>query len=118
MAADFKLHISKELQGRIRRCRASVREAILTRLREIAVAAGKIRSKAKEPAHKGPSPRFYVYEGHRILYHLDAAHRRVVVQSGSIARPVMTPPGQSLRLVIVRCCAGPAVLARGPGSRY
>jgi hypothetical protein len=86
MGADFTLHITKELEGRIRRCRASVREAIGTRLREIAVAAGKIRSKAKEPAHKGPSPRFYVYEGHRILYHLDAARRRVVVLNLALLR--------------------------------
>jgi hypothetical protein len=76
----FTLDISKELTGRIGRCRASVREAIRRRLREIATSAARGRAASKAPKPKGPSPRFYVYEGHRVLYHIDPASRRVVVR--------------------------------------
>lgn len=81
MTTAFTLDISKALTERIGRCRASVREAIRRRFREIATSAGRGRAGSKAPAPKGPSPRFYVYEGHRVLYHVDSSSRRVVVRS-------------------------------------
>jgi len=63
---------------RLNRCRAPVRAAIEVHLREIAAGAGK-PVRTKTPAHRQPPLRFYVYEGHRIVYHLDASKRRVVV---------------------------------------
>jgi hypothetical protein len=81
VTADFTLDISKEIKGRIGHCRASVREAIRRRLLEIAATAGRSRNGAKVHAHEGPSPSFYVYEGHRVFYRIDSASRRVVVRS-------------------------------------
>jgi len=86
VTTDFAFHISDEIERRMRRCRAPVREAIRKRLGEIAASAGKSRARAKAsdrgaraPERKEPPLRFYVYEGYRIAYRLDAASRRLVV---------------------------------------
>jgi mRNA-degrading endonuclease RelE of RelBE toxin-antitoxin system len=79
MNTEYGLHISDELEKRMLRCRTPVREAIRERLRQIAIGAGKARRRGKTVALKEPPLRFYVYEGYRIAYQLDAASRRVVV---------------------------------------
>ena len=79
MNTEYGLHISDEIEKRVLRCRASVRDAIRTRLRQIAIGAGKARRRVKALAPGEPPLRFYVYEGYRIAYQLDAASRRVVV---------------------------------------
>jgi hypothetical protein len=72
----------------MRRCRAPVRAAINQHLREIAAGAGKTKTKtkAKVLGRKEPPLRFYVYEGYRIVYHLDAPSRRVVVSTLELLR--------------------------------
>jgi hypothetical protein len=76
---DYDIRISAELGGRMRRCRAPVRAAIQRQLAEIAASAGNSRRRAKVPEQKQPPLRFYVYEGYRIGYRLEAESRRVVV---------------------------------------
>jgi len=79
MNTEYGLQISGELEKRVLRCRASVRDAIRARLRQIAIGAGKARPRVKALVPGEPPLRFYVYEGYRIAYQLDAASRRVVV---------------------------------------
>jgi mRNA-degrading endonuclease RelE of RelBE toxin-antitoxin system len=80
VAPDYVVRISAELEGRMRRCHASVRTAIQKRLAEIAASAGNNpRRRAKALDQKHPPLRFYVYEGYRIAYQLDSESRRVVV---------------------------------------
>jgi hypothetical protein len=85
MNTEFVLHISKAIEGRLLRCRASVRTAIRARLGEIADGAGKARRGAKAPTRsvgpvkQSPPLRFYVYEGYRIFYRIDSGSRQVVV---------------------------------------
>jgi mRNA-degrading endonuclease RelE of RelBE toxin-antitoxin system len=76
---EYQLHISKEVEGRLGRYRAPVRTAIRDRLREIAVAAGKLPARSKKVTPKEPPLRFYVYEGYRVFYQVDAGTRWVVV---------------------------------------
>ena len=77
MKSEYKIHLGTGIESRIGRCRASVRAAVGASLRNIAVTAGE--SHARAPSKKGPSMRFYVYEGYRIFYQLDPRTRRVVV---------------------------------------
>jgi hypothetical protein len=77
MKSEYKIHLGTGIEGRIGRCRASVRAAVGANLRSIAVTAGESHDRA--PSKKGPSMRFYVYEGYRIFYQLDPRTRRVVV---------------------------------------
>ena len=77
----FTLQIGADIERQLRRCRASVREAIRSRLRttveELSLAgdAGpRVRSTSA-----GPPPRFYVWEGYRVSYRIDPASRSVVV---------------------------------------
>jgi mRNA-degrading endonuclease RelE of RelBE toxin-antitoxin system len=80
VAAGYGFHISADIEKRMRRWRASVREEIKKRLAEIAVGAGKTRPKSPKAADpKEPHLRFYVYEGYRIGYQIDEGRRRVVV---------------------------------------
>jgi hypothetical protein len=76
---EYGLHISDEIEKRMRRCRAPMRAAIRKRLGEIAASAGKGGRRVKVSARKEPALRFYVYEGYRIAYQLDPARRQVVV---------------------------------------
>ncbi len=77
MTNDYKIHLATGIEGRIGRCRASVRAAVGENLRDIAVMAGK--SHVRAPLKKGPSMRFYVYERYRVFYQLDPRTRRVMV---------------------------------------
>lgn len=79
MKSDYKIHIATGIEGRIGRCRASVRAAVAAGLRNIALTAGESHGRARAPLKKSPSMRFYVYEGYRIFYQLDPRTRRVVV---------------------------------------
>jgi mRNA-degrading endonuclease RelE of RelBE toxin-antitoxin system len=79
MKADYKIQFGTEIAARIGRCRASVRAAVEEALHSIAVTAGANKSRATASLKKGPSMRFYVYEGYRIFYQLDPRTRRVVV---------------------------------------
>jgi hypothetical protein len=76
---EYGFHISDEIERRMRRCRAPIRAAIRRRLDEIAASAGTAVRRAKSSAAKEPALRFYVYEGYRIAYQLDAQSRQVVV---------------------------------------
>ena len=76
---EFTAQVPDEIESRIRRCRASVRTAIRAKLGEIAASAGKGSRSVKAPDRKEPPLRFYVYEGYRVAYQIDAASRRVVV---------------------------------------
>jgi hypothetical protein len=76
---DYGLRMSPEIEGRMRRCRASVRAAIQRQLADIAASAGSNRRRPKMPDQKQPPLRFYVYEGYRVAYQLDSETRRVVV---------------------------------------
>lgn len=79
MTNEYKVQIATEIEGRIGRCRASVRAAVGDSLRNIAATAGASHARARAPLKQGPSMRFYVYEGYRIFYRLDARNRRVIV---------------------------------------
>jgi hypothetical protein len=79
MTSAYGIDVSAKLAGRIGRCRVSMRDAIRESLRSIAVTAGKSVRRTPAGARKGPPLRFYVYEGYRIFYQLDARTRRVVV---------------------------------------
>jgi hypothetical protein len=79
MTSAYGIDVSTKLAGRIGRCRASMRDAILDSLRNIAVTAGEGVPRTAVTTRKGPPLRFYVYEGYRIFYQLDARTRRVVV---------------------------------------
>jgi mRNA-degrading endonuclease RelE of RelBE toxin-antitoxin system len=76
---EFGFHISADIEKRMGRWRASVREEIRKRLAEIAASAGKVARKKKAPERKEPPLRFYLYEGYRIAYQIDEEYRRVVV---------------------------------------
>jgi hypothetical protein len=82
---EYGLHMSADIEKQMLRCRAPVRAAINQHLREIAAGAGKAKTKPKPKnkvlSRKEPPLRFYVYEGYRIVYHLDAPSRRVVVSN-------------------------------------
>jgi mRNA-degrading endonuclease RelE of RelBE toxin-antitoxin system len=80
MKKTFTLHIPKDVQGQLRRCRTSIRESIRKRLQEI-VESLAIRPTlpGKAPALGGPGLRFYVYEGYRVSYQVDPLTRRLVV---------------------------------------
>jgi mRNA-degrading endonuclease RelE of RelBE toxin-antitoxin system len=80
----YGLHISKEIELRLGRCRASIRSAIRERLQEIVTTAGKTRSAGKS-SEREPPLRFYVYEGYRVFYQIDPASRRVVVLDFEVA---------------------------------
>jgi hypothetical protein len=79
MKGEYKVQLGTGIEGRIGRCRASVRAAVGATLRSIAATAGESHGRARVPLKKGPSMRFYVYEGYRIFYQLDPHTRRVVV---------------------------------------
>ena len=79
MKNEYKIHLGTGVEGRIGRCRASVRAAVAAGLRNIAVTAGESHGRARAPLQKSPSMRFYVYEGYRVFYQLDPRTRRVVV---------------------------------------
>lgn len=76
---SYGLQISTEIEGRLARCRTPIRAAIRLRLQEIVAAAEKGGRSAKVKPAKEPPLRFYVYEGYRVLYQIDATARRVVV---------------------------------------
>ena len=79
MNIQYGLHIPDALEKRMLRCRTPVRDAIRERLRQIAIGAGKAHQRLKAVAPKESPERFYVYDGYRIVYQLDAEGRRVVV---------------------------------------
>jgi mRNA-degrading endonuclease RelE of RelBE toxin-antitoxin system len=75
----YALSFSRETEGRLLRCRASLRAVIRERLESIALEAAKPTRRLKQPRRKEPPLRFYVYEGYRIAYQVDERTRRVVV---------------------------------------
>ena len=79
MNKNYEIHIGASVESRLGRCRASVRAAVDDSLRNIAITAGASHGRNRAPSKKGPSMRFYVYEGYRIFYQLDEGKRRVVV---------------------------------------
>lgn len=76
---EYGLHLSDEIEKRMLRCHAPVRAAIKERLRQIALGAAEGGQRLDAVAPGAPPLRFYVYEGYRITYRLDAESRRVVV---------------------------------------
>lgn len=79
VTTDYGFQISPEIERRMRRCRASLRQAIRTRLGEIAQRAGKAHQPDTGNARKEPTLRFNADEGYRIAYQVDSQTRRVVV---------------------------------------
>lgn len=80
MGKEYALRIPEEIEQRLLRCTSTMREAIASRLREIACAASKpLRSGARPAGTRAPALRFYVLEGYRIFYRLDRDSESVVV---------------------------------------
>ena len=79
MTNEYKVHLGTGIEGRIGRCRASVRAAVGDSLRNIAITAGESHGRAPAVSKMGPLMRFYVYEGCRVFYQLDQRTRRVMV---------------------------------------
>ena len=79
MTNDYGFQISPEIERRLRGFRASIRQGIRIRLREIAARAGKARRPDTSSAPKEPTLRFNAGEGCRIAYQVDSQTRRVVV---------------------------------------
>jgi hypothetical protein len=78
MTTAYGIDMPSKIAGRIGRCTVAVRDAIRDELQSIAVTAGK--GPRRVPAvRKGPPMRFYVYEGYRVFYELDARTRQVTV---------------------------------------
>jgi len=67
-----------EIDRRMRRYRVSIRQAIRTRLGQIAERAGKARQPEASAARKQPMLRFNADEGYRIAYQVDSQTRRVL----------------------------------------
>ena len=82
---EYTLQIPKAIKGQLQRCRASIRRTIAERLRAIVKAVPERSAPAeglprrKRVADQGPPSRFYVLEGYRISYVVNAVTRRVVV---------------------------------------
>jgi len=79
VTTDYAFQIAPEIERRLGRYRASVRQAIRARLGVIAARAGKVRGRATGIARKEPPLRFNAEEGYRIAYQLDPETRRVIV---------------------------------------
>jgi mRNA-degrading endonuclease RelE of RelBE toxin-antitoxin system len=79
VTTDYGFQISPEIERRMGRYRASIRQAIRTRLGEIAERAGKARQPETRTARKEPTLRFNADEDYRIAYQVDSQTRRVVV---------------------------------------
>lgn len=80
----FTLHIPKDIEGQLQRCRASIRESIHKRLQTILEGLAKRppgRGRGKKTTTSGPPTRFYVFEGYRVSYEVNPLTRRVVVLS-------------------------------------
>ena len=83
----YSLALSRDVERRFLRCRASIRAAIRQRLEDIVAAAGtsrtrsrtRTRTRSKTLTGNEPPLRFYVYEGFRVVYQVDPGTRRVVV---------------------------------------
>lgn len=76
----FTLHIPSDVEAKLRRCRASIRESIKKRLQEIVErVATQSATRLGSSAQPGPVPRFYVYEGYRVSYQVNPSTRKVVL---------------------------------------
>jgi hypothetical protein len=75
---EYTLAIPDDVERLLGRCRASIRKTIQARLDEIVIGAASSALSRGVGLHEPPL-RFYVYEGYRISYQVDAASRRVVV---------------------------------------
>lgn len=77
---NFTLHIPKNIEAQLRRCRTSIRESIRKELTEIVGRLAALPLGGGKPAEpQGPPHRFYVFEGYRVSYQVDPVTRRVVV---------------------------------------
>lgn len=75
----YALHISSEIEGRLARCRASIRTAIRHRLQAITAAAGGGKGRRTKVERKQPPLCSYTHEGYSVFYQVDPQTRRVVV---------------------------------------
>ena len=75
----YALHIPSEIEGRLARCRASIRTAIRHRLQDITVAAGGGKSRRTRVERKQPPLCSYSHEGYSVFYQVDPETRRVIV---------------------------------------
>ena len=71
----FGLHISTDIERRLARCRASIRD----QLQEIALVAERSSGRARRSERKEPPLRFYIHESYRVFYQVDPVARRIVV---------------------------------------
>ncbi len=79
VSSGYALHISSEIEGRLARCRASIRTGIRDRLQDITAAAGGGPSRSTQAVGKQPPLRSYAHEGYLVSYQVDRETRRVVV---------------------------------------
>jgi len=75
----YALHMSSEIEGRLARCRASIRTGIRDRLQDITAAAVSSDSRSTQAVRKQPPLRSYAHEGYLVSYQVDPETRRVVV---------------------------------------
>jgi mRNA-degrading endonuclease RelE of RelBE toxin-antitoxin system len=75
---QYTLQLREKVERQLRGCRTSIRQSIRQKLQEIlALADRPVRRRLLVP--DGPPLRFYVFEGYRVSYEINARTRRVVV---------------------------------------
>jgi hypothetical protein len=77
--SPYTLRLTADIGRQLRRCRASIRQAIGVRLQEIVTAAPGRRSPPPRVPTGGPKLRFYVFDGYRVSYEIRPASRTVAV---------------------------------------
>jgi mRNA-degrading endonuclease RelE of RelBE toxin-antitoxin system len=75
----YELQVSGDVRRQLQRCRASIRATIQQRLEKLVEDAASPAAGLPPSAAQGPPLRFYVFEGYRVTYRVDALTRRVVV---------------------------------------
>jgi mRNA-degrading endonuclease RelE of RelBE toxin-antitoxin system len=83
----FTLHIPKDIEAELQRCRASIRAAIRKRLQDIVdslAAQPKPREAALGPSE--PPLRFYAFEGYRVSYQVNPVTHKVIVTKIRVER--------------------------------
>jgi mRNA-degrading endonuclease RelE of RelBE toxin-antitoxin system len=75
---EYTLHLKEDVERQLARCRSSLRRSIEKKLQGIVTAAEGV-ALGRSPTRNGPPLRFYVFEGYRVSYEVDAETRRVIV---------------------------------------
>lgn len=76
----FKVQIGEVAQRQLQRCRVSIRASVLSKLQAIVEDLSVGAAAQRRPVvSAGPPHRFYVWEGMRVSYQVNAVTRRVTV---------------------------------------